>query len=296
VIVFSALSYFDLVLRAYRGGVAEFFAKGTDSPQLLRATVLRSWDRIMREDSTRILDGRVRALVPHFTWELSHRFEECFTHLIQDVARIRGSLQSELADRFGLDANRDQQDTLVRAVGKLGEAGDLALNDWRSITGEIGEQDGKEKTVTIGSVIQATMGALEPCFIAKRVKPKLGDLAAFPVLSFGQDVNAVVEELFAGALSELPDFPPENEVFTVSTAEGAAMMELSIEDTGKRIDSKKAEQINQGMTLAPAGDFGRAWGLSVVQQTAMRGGGRLEIEPSETGNRIRYLVPRALNA
>jgi hypothetical protein len=57
-----------------------------------------------------------------------------------------------------------------------------------------------------------------------------------------------------------------------------------------------AQAINGGFAIGPnhgATRFGRAWGLSVVQHVALRGGGRLIVTPQQQGSQITYVIPLA---
>lgn len=71
------------------------------------------------------------------------------------------------------------------------------------------------------------------------------------------------------------------------------MAKIQFRDNFEPIQGQLAEQINRGDNIAPRDGQWRAWGLSVVQHIASRGGGRLEVQPLEDGNLITYRVTLA---
>ena len=71
------------------------------------------------------------------------------------------------------------------------------------------------------------------------------------------------------------------------------MAEISFLDRFSPIPTDQAEQITQGEIIPPRDGQWRAWGLSIAQHIALRGGGRLIVEPRGDGNLITYRVTLA---
>lgn len=294
-IVVSVLTDFEWVSKAYHRGAADYVGKPI-VPADLTAAVLRSWDRSLLKASTRILDERIRTLVPHAARGLAYRFGSCFSGLLQRVVNTREGLRTELADRLALDAARDKEDSLVTRIADLERAERAARDDWAELSKSLGDQQTKAKRLSLHDLTADAKRELEPCLIAKRVALKQPGTASASILSFGNDVRTVIRELICGALNELPDYPDDGVSLKLSVERREAEVELTMSEDLPPISRHDAELINKAMAVAPESTFGRAWGLSVVQHTALRGGGRLVVEPSTNGNTIRYLIPRALNA
>jgi hypothetical protein len=104
----------------------------------------------------------------------------------------------------------------------------------------------------------------------------------------------VIGEVLIGGLSEMGenDFSKSWEV-AVKAATVDGMAEISFRDNFKPIPAEQAEMITKGENIPPRDGHWRAWGLSVVQHIALRGGGRLIIKPQEDGNLIIYRVTLA---
>ncbi|MGZ8845797.1 MAG: hypothetical protein ACXW3C_04975, partial [Pyrinomonadaceae bacterium] len=56
---------------------------------------------------------------------------------------------------------------------------------------------------------------------------------------------------------------------------------------------KQVQAINSGQRIIPDANFGRAWGLSVAQHVAMRGGGELKLTSKRGKNIVTYYIPLA---
>jgi hypothetical protein len=67
-----------------------------------------------------------------------------------------------------------------------------------------------------------------------------------------------------------------------------------VEDDLEPISAQSADRINRGTEIVQDMKLGRAWGLSIVQQVALRAGGQLEVKPGKLqGNLITYKIQTA---
>jgi hypothetical protein len=112
--------------------------------------------------------------------------------------------------------------------------------------------------------------------------------------AFRNNALMIIREILTGALSETKDDHTSTlpEV-AVNIEKKAGMAEISFRDGFIPIPADQAEQITKGEIIPPRDGQWRAWGLSVAQQVALRGGGRLIVEPLEGGNLITYRVTLA---
>jgi hypothetical protein len=104
----------------------------------------------------------------------------------------------------------------------------------------------------------------------------------------------IIREILTGGMSEIKDADlstlPE---IAVIIEKKAGMAEISFRDSFSPIPADQAEQITKGEIVPPRDGQWRAWGLSVAQSVALRGGGRLIVEPLGDGNLITYRVTPA---
>jgi hypothetical protein len=134
---------------------------------------------------------------------------------------------------------------------------------------------------------------LLPCLIVKNVTFTCGDGSAADVLTFEDDVRGVLREIVAGALETLPDYDEIEHPINIKIGSESGQVKVSFMDSLKPISGEDAKKINEGSNISPHRRFGREWGLSVVQNIAIRGGGRLEVEPQVQGNVVTYFIPSA---
>jgi hypothetical protein len=104
----------------------------------------------------------------------------------------------------------------------------------------------------------------------------------------------IIREILTGGLSETKEAHASTlpEV-VVNIEKNVGMAEISFRDGFNPIPADQAEQITKGEIIPPRDGQWRAWGLSVAQHVALRGGGRLIVEPMEGGNLITYRVTLA---
>ena len=111
---------------------------------------------------------------------------------------------------------------------------------------------------------------------------------------FRDNAEVVIREILVGGLSEETDLSKSLEVAVeVTIGDGTGMAQIRFRDNFNPIRADLAEGITNGYNIAPGDGQWRAWGLSVAQHIALRGGGRLIVEPQEDGNLITYQVTLA---
>jgi hypothetical protein len=112
--------------------------------------------------------------------------------------------------------------------------------------------------------------------------------------AFRNNASMIIREILTGGLSETKeaDLSTLPEVI-VNIEKKTGMAEISFRDGFSPIPADQAEQITKGEIIPPRDGQWRAWGLSVAQHIALRGGGRLIVEPLEDGNLITYRVTLA---
>jgi hypothetical protein len=214
----------------------------------------------------------------------------------QDAVYAHDSIRAGIAERLGLDPQGDPEDSLMRSLASLYTATEDARKEWADVHGGLAISEVIPGNLALDDLIAGVVRSLEPAAVVKNARLAAPVSDGCAVLSFGDDVRTVIAELIAGGLSEASDGLPEPAVFNIAVSMLEEFVELSVSDNLKPLPGNVADFVQRGFAVPPDARFGRAWGLSVVQHTAMRGGGRLIVEPAEHGNLIRYLIPRAVNA
>ncbi len=316
--VVSAKTDFDSVSMAFLRGAVDFIPKPSN-PDDLQRCILQLWERRLLKESARIFENRLKTLIPSDQSEFIYRVSSSFSELDQAILRKVESMKRSFSERFGLDA---QSDTLFTHLQEIRQAVHKAQGEWAETRGnqhlfvnqlpaalaDESEQvqlnpDSKPAdapdTVFIEDALRKAVSQVSSCLIIKRVIiENIPDERDMQVTSFGADVQTVLKEIILGAINELPD---QNNLskdirITVNRIEKNGKAEVRFEDNLDHIPGFKAEKVNAGKSLPPDDGFGRAWGLSVVHRVALRGGGSLNVRPSEQGNVITYFIPLAKNA
>jgi hypothetical protein len=248
---------------------------------------------LLAQDSAQILEERIRTLVPHAERGLAHRFGGCFSRFVQSVVAEAEKLESDFGYRLGLDMQRDPHDPLIRRLAALEKSVTERRRDWIELQKELAGEDKGPQEAVFEDMLDKIVERLLPCLTLKRVdivKPREGTTR---ILTFDEDVRTVLTEMMLGGLSELPDHSEPPGDFEISVSNREQYAEVRFVDNLVPLPGDLAETINHGNAVSPDGKFGRAWGLSVVQHAALRGGGRLVVEPRTDGNIITYLIPLA---
>jgi CheY-like chemotaxis protein len=287
----------DNMLEAFQRGVADVIYKADlKEIERLQEAVVRSLMRTVCVRSKDALDRRIRDLVPHAEQGLVSHFGRCFARCISDVSRAGAAMRVELRERWGISSAHDGADTLVQQLDEIESSLSNGRDEWSSLGKSVGLCPGAApEKIVIRTLFQTLETSLQACLTAKRtmIAPE-GDFLGFEVLSFDGDVRAILTEMILGAVADLPDFGDREYTLAVSVEVQRDSIDLVLLDELDPILSEEARKINDGMALKPE-RFSRAWGLSVMQYAALRGGGRLTVTPREQGNETRYRIPLAIN-
>ncbi|HEY6348827.1 MAG TPA: hypothetical protein VI636_05395 [Candidatus Angelobacter sp.] len=295
VVVSALLKEPKNVIEAVHSGAADFVNKLDFRKEYVQEAVLRSLRRTVARSSLHIFDHRIRSLVPCSEQSLVYGFGICFSRCIQEVGRAEDAIQGELRERLGLDPEQDKSDLLVQQLMEIDRSLQSGRQDWvkqQTLLGLSHLPPNAEK-VALTQAIAKLEKDLESCLIVKNATIKNDDLMA-DVLSFNGDVLTVLSEMILGGLAEIKEeFPRTNYELMLSAEVQENWVDLRLRDNCTTLKSQDARNINEGATIGPSA-FDRAWGLSVAQYLALRGGGRLTVEPrTREGNIITYRIPRA---
>jgi CheY-like chemotaxis protein len=295
IIVVSAFSEYKNVASAFRAGAIDFIAK-VYTREDLQNRVLECWGGVLLKETIQILEERFRTLFPHAERGLAHRFSGCFSKFVQSLVAEVEKLESDLGGRLGLDMEKDAQDPLVRRLTSIESSVTDARREWAGLQEKPKGEDEAPQAVVVENLLDKIVEGLLPYLTLKRVeivKPQQGTTR---VLTFQQDVRTVLTEIIVGGLGEHMDHSEPSGKFAISVESKGRYAEVRFVDDLAPVLGDIAEAINRGNAINPDTKFGRAWGLSVVQDAALRGGGRLEVKPKADGNVITYLIPLAQHA
>jgi hypothetical protein len=287
-----------------RGGANDFVAKtqpGDTDEQELQTRFMACWQRLLENESFSLLEERIKTLIPHAEAGLAQRFTSCFSNFLQKVAHTAEDVQHYAVARFGLDFEKDSQDYLIRSLKNQSNEIKGVTRHWANLNADLIQNDGKKLTPTaLVPLLNHISQRWAPSFVVKkcRYRKSYEDSGATKVLSFQNDAAIILHEIIAGTLYMLQDHGPRHELeVKIKIKDGQAAIQF-IDDLGESITPEDARVINEGLILGPNHGperFGRAWGLSVIQHLALRGGGRLIIEPRAKGSAITYFAPLQLN-
>jgi CheY-like chemotaxis protein len=312
VLVYSKLGEdYELAVDAFSRGAIDFIRKGTVSEEELLVRVLAAGARLLARENAKLLDQRLKDLVPYAETGLAHRLGVCFSRFVQSVVNETEGLEEGLKERWGLDVERDAQDSQVRHLIEMKVSVQQAKKDWTDIVASLMGRHEMATDCVVEDALAEVQAELMPSLSLNRVELSFNRDAKTVVRTFrngANDVKAVLKEILLGGLSE--PILPHNQVthvdevaerrgvkpvdVTVTTKDGQA--DIQFKDSLNHIGEQAAGQINGGMIIPPGRTFGRAWGLSVAQHLAQRGGGRLRVHSNGSGNTITYSVPMADHA
>lgn len=299
VLVYSILEQYQVaIVKVFVGGSVDFIPKSVIGPEL-QARVLAAGARLLARENAQLLEKRLRDLVPYAETGIAHHLGVCFSRFVQTVVNESGGLEDGLRDRWGLDIKRDSQDAQVRHLIEIQAAARQAKKDWTDIVASLTDNHEAEAECVVEDALKEIKNELKPSLSLNRVEVNGNWNGTTIVRTFrngADDVRTVFKEILLGGLSEpFAESPTERPVdVTVATTEGVAQVQFK--DSLSRIDKQAASLINRGAIIPPGQSFGRVWGLSVAQQLAKRGGGKLNVHSDGDENIITYSIPLAENA
>lgn len=310
VIVYTAFPKYKYIVDAFRRGAVDFIAKRSDDKLILQKAVLGAWERVLAKKSGQMLQDRFKTLVPYSEQVLAYRFGKHFSRLIQSVSHEVEAMKTSLADRLGLDAEADSHDPLIWHLVTIQRSVQDAKREWSTMPqARVGEPvDEVMNEVVVEDELNRIVADVLPSLTLKHTDAETPSAGQTRVVSFAHDVPTILREIIVGGLGEVGDQRqddadgPRGEggagsgkgwggKMKVKVRAVAEKAEVRFEDNLRPIDMCAAESINRGQDLAPDCELGRVWGLSVAQHAALRGGGRLVVEPLQAGNVISYYVP-----
>lgn len=304
IVIYTQFAIDPNILRALREGATDFVEKPralANDDQELRSRFATCWQRIREDASATLLEERIKNLVPYAESGLAQRYTACFSTFLQQVAQTSEDVKHYAMDRFGLDLVKDSQDYLIRCLRDQDEDISTAKRNWVNLNANLLNGEGAELTpIPLRTLLDSIHSKWSPCLFIKNYRYVDSVKTGAGVLTFHQDVRIIIQEIIAGALSLLPDYGTEHKLeITAELNDGQVAIRFSDNLSGEfGITAEDASVINDGLILGPDHGrrrFGRSWGLSVAQHLALRGGGRLIVEPRRDGSTITYFAPSQTN-
>ena len=262
----------------------------------LQARALSAWKAVREKHRHRKISERDLALYANVG--IIYRLSSCFSRLVHSAQRETEELRGEMVERFGGRQTDALPEPLARRLATIESLIRRARDEWREIQEPFQITGDAPHGLAIEEEIKRFAEELRPCIAIKLEPP--ADPADYDmrILSFKDAFRnnslMIIREILTGGLSETKEAHASTlpEV-VVNIEKKVGMAEISFRDGFNPIPADQAVQITNGETIPPRDGQWRAWGLSVAQHVALRGGGRLIVEPKEVGNLITYRVTLA---
>jgi CheY-like chemotaxis protein len=262
----------------------------------LQTRALGAWKAVREKHRHRKFSERDLALYANIG--IIYRLSSCFSRLVHSAQREAEELRGELLERFGESQTDVLPEPIARRLAAMEGLIRRARDEWKEIQEPFQITGDTPRGLAVEEEIRRFAEELRPCIAVKLEPP--ADPADYDmrILSFKDafrnNTLMIIREILTGGLSETKkaDHSTLPEV-VVNIEKNAGMAEISFRDGFIPIPADQAEQITKGEIIPPRDGQWRAWGLSVAQQVALRGGGRLIVEPLEGGNLITYRVTLA---
>jgi DNA-binding response OmpR family regulator len=308
VLIVSSFYGYQNVIKAIRKGAVDFISKPYRR-DLLQARVMESWKRVLEKDSADLLQKRVKDLVHYNERGLAYRHTVCFNNFVKDISYRATKLEDHVNERYGLNRSRDSEDYLIQSLIGFEDSIDAAKQMWERLQVPSLPEAEKPGPEVVERALRELGQSLMPCLMVKRVRLETLYSGETNVLTFQNDVRAILKEILSGSLEELPDYNSPHDdakqdssskefpyLIKIEVSANEATARVTFTDNLPPISAKDAEQINTGSFTVSQQRFSRVWGLAVMQHIAVLGGGRLIVEPQEQGNIITFLIPLENNA
>jgi CheY-like chemotaxis protein len=306
VIIVSVFTELDrYVGPAFRLGASDFIGKPYNEEEM-QARVLNAWSRIRESRRQMILNEMMKAslkeLAPYADKGISYQLGSCFTKFTRQVRRETDELRAAMLSQFGLNSPGELPGALAQRLAAVENSVRDARDEWKRIQEPFKISDDSPRDLAVENAIIQLAEELRPCVTVKIETPVQSETRILSFQDAYQD-NAlmVIREILVGGLIE-PDEPGEpgepnrrNKSWEVAVniAVVDGMAEIHFRDNFNPLQLEMAEKVTKGESIPPRDGQWRAWGLSIVQHIALRGGGRLIVEPLEDGNLIIYRVTLA---
>src|SRR5262245_730115 len=251
--IVSLFTDFDSVSGAYRRGAVDFFPKPYE-PKDLPGRILQLWERRLMKESSRVLQERIKILVPYAEKEVIHKVSSSVSNLVQTVSQEIESMKGSFSERLGIDIENESQDSLLEHLSAMRQAVREAQKEWgearevvqdlfkvalpligQEQTRPIFPQDKQNEKPMVGfieDILHEVVDGVSSSLIIKRVEVNIPKERKTQVISFGEDVRTVIREIILGGVNELSD---QNELsmdisITVDKIEKAEKAEVRFVD------------------------------------------------------------------
>jgi CheY-like chemotaxis protein len=305
VIIVSVFTELDrYVGPAFRLGASDFIGKPYNEEEM-QARVLKAWSRIRESRRQIILNEMMKSslkeLAPYADKGISYQLGSCFTKFTRQVRRETDELRAAMLKEFGMSSPEELPGALAQRLAAVENSARDARDEWKRIQEPFKIADDSPRDLVVENAIIQLAEELRPCVTVRIEAPVQNETRILSFQDAYQD-NAlmVIREILVGGLIE-PDEPGElnNKYKSWEVEVGIAvvdgMAEIHFRDNFNPLPIELAGKITKGENIPPRDGQWRAWGLSIVQHIALRGGGRLIVEPLENGNLIIYRVTLAQN-
>ncbi len=297
-VIISVLNYVSYVARGFRGGALDFVPKPFERSEL-QDRILASWKRVLEKLNNETLDHRLRETIPYDAQGWAYRFGSCFSALTQEVFHNVEQLEGELGERLGLNARTDAQDSLLRYLEAMVVSVRKSKQAWAALQdllpkGMWPKEEEQPQKYYVAELLSELEVELTPSLIVRQVEMALPSVQDIEVRSFYQDVKMVLKELILGALCELTSYFESEKKRTLEVKIETTATYAQVIFSGElfRFDEQTKRSL-QEKQWQNDGQFGQAWGLSVAQHIALRGGGRLQIGSESQPDSVTYFIPLA---
>jgi len=299
VIIVSVFTELDrYVGPAFRLGASDFIGKPYNEEEM-QARVLKAWSRIKESRRQMILNEMMKAslkeLAPYADKGISYQLGSCFTKFTRQVRRETDELRAAMLNQFGLDSPEELPGALAQRLASVENSVRVARDEWKRIQEPFKIADDSPRDLVVENAIIQLAEDLRPCVTVRIEAPVQSETRILSFQDAYQD-NAmmVIREILVGGLID-PDEKEKSWEVAVKVAVVDGMAEIHFRDNFKSLPVELAEKVTKGDNIPPRDGQWRAWGLSIVQHIALRGGGRLIVAPLEDGNLIIYRVTLAQN-
>jgi CheY-like chemotaxis protein len=299
VIIVSVFTELDrYVGPAFRLGASDFIGKPYNEEEM-QARVLKAWSRIKESRRQIILNEMMKAslkeLAPYADKGISYQLGSCFMRFTRQVRREAYELRAALLNQFGHSSPEELPAALAQRLASVENSVRDARDEWKRIQEPFKIADDSPRDLVVENAIIQLAEELRPCMTVKIEAPVQNETRILSFQDAYQD-NAlmVIREILVGGLIE-PDEKEKSWEVAVKVAVVDGMAEIHFRDNFKPLQVELAEKVTKGENIPPRDGQWRAWGLSIVQHIALRGGGRLIVDPLEDGNLIIYRVTLAQN-
>jgi DNA-binding response OmpR family regulator len=297
VIIVSVFTELDrYVGPAFRLGASDFIGKPYNEEEM-QARVLKAWSRIRESRRQLILNEMMKSslkeLAPYADKGISYQLGSCFTKFTRQVRRDTEQLRAAMLSQFGLNSMEELPGALAQRLASVENSVRDARDEWKRIQEPFKIADDSPRDLVVENAIIQLAEDLRPCVTVKIEAPVQSETRILSFQDAYQD-NAmmVIREILVGGLIE-PDEIEKSWEVAVKVAVVDGMAEIHFRDNFKPLPVELAEKVTRGENIPPRDGQWRAWGLSIVQHIALRGGGRLIVEPLENGNLISSRVTLA---